>query len=176
MIECRKRNDGTQGAVMTFASSDILYDLRNYGYIEGSLLEGVASDHVRHTVQDIGESGNVDRVWRVLDLEHARCVDMLYPYTRHEITRDYLDNRLQERKVMGIVLQVPETFAQSTLNLLEKLVHEYLVSRVMEDWLSITYPEKSANWRDKGDRLGEDIRRCVGKRRGRVRLRQHFLG
>ena len=163
--------NGTQNAVLTFKREQLMYDIKNCAYIEGSVME-TDSNHVRHTVQDVGEEGNVDRVTRMLDLSVAKCREELYPYTKHRIYRPGLDDRLKDQKVYGIILKVPLDFSQTTLNLLEQLVHEYLICEVMRDWLSITNPGKSAIWKEKAEDAMTEIKKnlsnCMG--RGRRRL------
>lgn len=136
---------GKINAVLVFKRSQLLYDIKNYLYIEGSVLE-TQNNHQRHMVQDGGEQGNVDRLARVLDLTVAKCKEAMYPYTKQEIYRPVLDNRLKEHRVYGIVLDVPQDFSQTTLILLERLIHEYLVCTAVADWLSITNPPKSEVW------------------------------
>lgn len=167
-----EEKEGTLTAVLIFKRDQLLYDIRNAAYIEGSVME-TESDHNRHMVQDVGEEGNVDRVTRVLDLAIARCREMLYPYTKHEPDRATLDDRLKERPTYGIVLTVPKGFSQTSLTLLERLVHEHLVCKAVSDWLSITNPPKAQTWEIKAADALTEIRSNLNARIARVRIRQH---
>ena len=164
--------DGKLNAVLSFKRSQLLYDVKSAAYIEGSVME-TENEHNRHMVQDVGEAGNVDRVTRVLDLTVAKCREMLYPYTKYKLENTVLDNTLREREVYGIVLTVPADFSQTTLYLLEKLIHEYLVCKAVSDWLSITNPAKTPVWIEKAVEAEAEIRSHLHARIGRTRRRLH---
>ena len=172
---CYIENDqeGTHvNGVLTFSRDQLLYDIKNYCYIEGHVME-TENNHQRHTVQDVGDEGNVDRVTRVLDLNVAKCREMLYPYIKHPIHRPELDDRLKEKPSYGMVLKLPENFSQTTLNLLEQLIHEYLVCRTVADWMSITNPAKVETWAIKAQEAERGVMECVNTRMTRTRIRLH---
>lgn len=172
-MSCFLENEnGTQIAVLTFKRDQLLYDIKNNAYIEGSVME-TESNHNRHMVQDVGEEGNVDRVTRVLDLTVAKCKELLYPFTKHEIHRSELDNKLREPGVYGIVLQLPRDFSQTTLYLFEKLIHECLVCEVVADWMSITNTEKAEKWKTKANDAVIELRQNINARISRTRRRVH---
>lgn len=167
-----EEENGTQVAVLLFKRDQLLYDVKNYAYIEGSVMD-TESKHNRHMVQDVGEEGNVDRVTRVFDLTVAKCKELLFPYTKHNIHHSVLDDKLREPGVYGIVLQVTMNFSQTTLALLEKLVHEYLVCEAVADWMSITNPAKMEIWKSKAEDAVSEIRMNVNTRISRTRRRMH---
>lgn len=167
-----EEKDGTLIAVLGFKRDQLLYDIKNYAYIEGSVMD-TESNHNRHMVQDVGEEGNVDRVTRVLNLTVAKCRELLYPYTKNELHRTELNDTLREPKVYGIVLSVPTDFSQTTLYLLENLIHEYLVCKAVSDWLSITNPAKSQVWEAKAEDAESEIRANLHARIARTRRRLH---
>ncbi len=164
--------NGTVEAVLSFKRDQLLYDIANYAYIEGHVME-TENTHQQHTVQDVGEEGNVDRVTRVLDLNVAKCREMLYPFIKHEIHRHELDDTLKETPAYGMVLKVPQGFSQTTLNLLGRLIHEYLVCKSVADWMSITNPAKAQTWESKAEEAERGIRSSLHARRSRVRRRCH---
>ena len=165
-----EEKDGTLNAVLGFKRDQLLYDIKNYAYIEGSVMD-TESNHNRHMVQDVGEEGNVDRVTRVLNMTVAKCRELLYPYTKNELHRTELNDILREPKVYGIVLSVPADFSQTTLYLLENLIHEYLVCKAVSDWLSITNPAKSQVWEAKAEDAQSEIRVNLHARIARTRRR-----
>lgn len=167
-----EEENGTQVAVLLFKRDQLLYDVKNYAYIEGSVMD-TESNHNRHMVQDVGEDGNVDRITRVFDLTVAKCKELLFPYTKHNIHHPVLDDKLREPGVYGIVLQVTMNFSQTTLTLLEKLVHEYLVCEAVADWMSITNPAKMEIWKSKAEDAVSEIRMNVNTRISRTRRRMH---
>lgn len=158
--------------MLSFKRDQLLYDIENYAYIEGHVMES-DNTHQRHMVQDVGEEGNVDRVTRVLDLAVAKCRELLYPYIKHEIHRPELDDTLKRVPVYGMVLSVPQNFSQTTLNYLERLIHEYLVCVSVADWMSITNPAKAETWAVKAAEAESELRGCLNSRIARVRRRCH---
>jgi energy-converting hydrogenase A subunit M len=136
---------------------ELLYDITNCAYVEADIMD-VKEEHLRHPVYDIGEDGNVDRVTRVMDIAFDECVEMLYPYSKREMDCE-------------VALQLPETFSQTSVDLLAKLVHERMVCRVLADWLSITDKAAAREWAEKAETAEESIRSTVNMRRGRIRRR-----
>ena len=165
--------EGRQVGVLIFRREQLMYDIKNYAYIEGSVLPKETEAHNRHMVQDVGEEGNEDRVSRVLDLCHAQAKEALYPYTKHKIHNPEIVNRLNKPRIYGIVLDLPAGFSQTTLILLERLIHEYMVSMVMADWMSITNPAKEQTWRVKAQEAEEGMRSCLSARIGKFRRKLH---
>lgn len=167
-----EEKDGRLNAVLIFKRDQLLYDIKNYAFIEGSIMD-TESNHNRHTVQDVGEEGNVDRVTRVLNLTVCKCRELLYPYTKKEMHRTELNDNLREPPVYGIVLSVPTDFSQTTLYLLENLIHEYLVCKAVADWMSITNPAKEQTWKAKAEDAEHEIRMNLHNRIAKTRRRMH---
>lgn len=164
-------NRKPRSVTLTFKRKEIIYDAGNYSYVEGDIIpEG--DECRRHQVIDIVQDGNVDRVTRVLNTAHAECVEMLYPYTKEELPYDTtteMDDVLKEPEVYEIKMTVPDGMSKTTINLLEHLIHEYLVCRVLADWMSITNPESEGKWEKKFTSLREKIRTCLVSRIGVTR-------
>jgi len=60
------------------------------------------------------------------------------------------------------------------MNLMEHLVHEYMVADVMQDWLTITHADKAAVWLEKREEALSRLRSCVNLRRGGQRVRRRL--
>ncbi len=155
---------------LVFKRKEIVYDAENYSFVEGDIM---ATDniHAQHQVFDIGQDGNIDRVTRVLNMCYAEVVEMLYPYTKSPIDEDIspIDDILKDPEEYVIDLSVPADFSMSTVKLLSHLIHEYLVYRVLSDWLSITNPNSSKNWEDKFSVLRMKIQTALVSRAGKIR-------
>ena len=156
---CCKKLQQTKTVTLTFKRSELLYDVENYSFVEGDIME-TENEHARHQVFDIGQSGNVNRVTRVLNLTHAECVEMLYPYTKEEIVAP---------EEYHIVLTLPEDFSLSTVKLLKHLIHEYLICKVLADWMSITNPSSKANWEEKIMSIRVKIQTSLMSRKGKIK-------
>lgn len=167
-VWCYKDEQGKVEVVLGFGRDQLLYDIRNYAYIEGHVMQ-TDNVHQQHMVQDVGEEGNVDRETRILDLAVSQCKEMLYPYTKNSISRHALHDDLKEQDAYGIVLSLPSDFSQTTVNLLERLIHEYIVDYAVADWMSITNPQKAETWSVKAADMEERIRTALVSRTGRIR-------
>ena len=170
MCPCCNSQQQTKPVGLTFKRSELLYDATNYSFVEGDIMKA-DEEHARHQVFDITQEGNIDRVTRVLNLAHAECVEMLYPYTKTEIpdTQEAIDNVLTAPEEYHIVLNLPDGFSLITVKLLTHLIHEYLVCRVLADWMSITNPSSQANWEEKFRELEMKIRTSLVSRTGKIR-------
>ena len=159
----------TKTVTLTFKREEILYDCKNYAYVEGDTMK-TQDEHDRHQVMDICEDGNIDRVTRVLDLAFADCVELCYPYSKVEVEDvTALDDTLQERDALVLSMLVPDDFSQTTVELLRRLIHELLVYKVMADWTSHTKPESEAKWANKAEEVEDKINSSLNYRVGRVR-------
>lgn len=162
----------TKSITLTFDRKNLLYDIENYAYVEGDIMP-TDNENTRHQVIDIGQDGNIDRVTRVLDLAYAECVEFMYPYTKIPCENEgWQDNGLRETSVYIIEILVDEDFSQTSINLISKLVHEYMVCRVLGDWLRITNPSNKSDWDGRADDIKEKIRIRLHARCGRVRRTQ----
>lgn len=161
----------TKTVTLYLSRKALVYDIENYAFIEGDIMQ-TDDEHVKHQVFDIAQDGNVDRVSRVLNLAYDECVELLYPYTKRDIG-DWktCDNGLSALGMYEIEMEVPNSFAESTVNLISKLIHEYMVCRVLADWMSITNPKAQQSWMTKVEDLKKAIRQCVNHRRVKVRRR-----
>ena len=175
IVECGKQPTGKRLVVIILKRDQLLYDVGNYCYVEGDIMPE-DTQHSRHMVQDVIQEGNVDRVNRILNLAHSDVIERLYPFTQHEIHHPVVDDRLREKPVYGIFLNVPETYSQTTLNLLGNLIHELIVCIAVADWMSITNPPKEETWKRKVEATLVRINQVKSQTRDRSRIRPHWLG
>lgn len=170
MFPCGNSQQQTKPVTLTFKRQELIYDAANYSFVEGDIMKA-DDEHARHQVSDIAQKGNIDRVTRVLNLAHAECVEMLFPYTHEEIAdkQEALNDVLTSPEEYHIVLQLPNSFSFTTVMLLQNLIHEYLVCRVLADWMSITNPSSEANWERKFESLQSKIRTSLVSRTGKIR-------
>lgn len=156
----------TKQVALVFHRAQLLYDIKNYAYIEGHVW-GEEHQHAQHTLIEIGEDGNIDRVNRILGVVHAEVVEMLYPYTKQEPEEsEEICDKMWEPEDYRIEMKIPAAMSRTTLHLLNKLIHEFMVSKVIYDWLSITHPEAAGNWLAKSEEAREEINSIKNTRRG----------
>lgn len=170
---CRRGEDGKLRVTLVFSVGELLYDIANMAWVEGDLMDGADYDHIRHLVQDIAEDGNRDRVMRVMGLAHAEADALLDPWSRREIAGGvYLDDEPEGEDEYVTRLEVPAGTGRATITLLLRLIHEWIVCRVLQDWLSVTYPGSAEAWAAKVEDLREAIRdaKSIGRKITRRRL------
>lgn len=177
---CHNDNEAAGNArkevMLVFHREQLLYDIRNCAYIEGHVWGDGKEEirHAQHTLIEIGEEGNIDRVNRILGLVHRSAIEMLYPYTKQEVREeDVICDRIREPEDYIIKMNVPDGMSGTTLYLLNDLIHEFMVARVIHDWLSITHPEAARNWLDKAEEAEREINIAKNRRRGMLRRRSH---
>lgn len=149
---------------LKFLRSELLYDIKNYAYVEGDVM-GEERQHAQHVLVDVGEEGNVDRVSRILTVVHTAVIEMLFPFTKAEPIEEEIDDRLHAPEEYVVELNVPITMSRTTLHHLSKLIHEFMVYCVLSDWLSITNPQAAANWSAKAEAIKEEIEEVKTLRR-----------
>ena len=94
---CVKNEDSTLKVTLTFGRDQLLYDIKNYAYVESHVMPP-DTEHAKHMVADVGEEGNVDRMTRVMDLGVSMCRELLYPWAKKDIVNTELDDTLKERQ------------------------------------------------------------------------------
>ena len=160
----------TREALLTFLRPELLLDIAGLAYVEGDMIADGENPHDSHQLQDIVEDGNIERVTRVLDLTFAEIVEMLYPFTKTQMEDDYRPNDIyHEQEAYRLKMAVPATMSKTSVDYLEKLIHELLVCRVMADWCSITKPSVADNWVAKAEDLKKNIISTLAHRGLRVR-------
>jgi hypothetical protein len=103
-------------------------------------------------------------------LAFSQCVELCYPYTKRELCHhSHRDDELEEEDEYIMKMRLPDGFSATTLTLLERLIHELMVYKVMYDWMSITKPESQENWKEKADDAEQNILSMLNARIGRVR-------
>lgn len=159
-----------------FLREQLLQDAANAAYVAGDVMVP-ANEHQRHQVQDIVQDGNVERVSRVLNLAVSAIREVLFPFAKNPVgERESRDDVLVEVPDYVIHMDVPPQFSSTTVTLLENLIHEFLVARILADWMSQTYPEAEAVWSRKADDALLAISRARNNRTRMTRRRLHPFG
>jgi hypothetical protein len=173
---CCGCKEETRNVSLKFMRAELLYDVKNYAYVEADVM-GEPGDskvqHAQHQLADIGEAGNIDRVSRILDVVHTAVVEMLYPFTKQEVVEEEIDDRLIEPTEYVVEMTVPISVSKTTVKLLSRLIHEYMVYRVMADWLSIMNPAAAQGWMARAEETQAEIERAKNMRRTAMVRKTH---
>lgn len=163
-----------QRASLVFYLDELLYDIRNIAFIEGNARE-LRGGGDQHLTYDIAEGGNLDRVRRVLDLAFSQVQDALYPYTRSPLSegtseQHHRDDVLEaDREEYTLCLVVPAMLSRHALCHLERWIHEWLVCRVLADWMSLIGEPSYQLWLEKAELARGEALRVIRKRAGKIR-------
>ena len=166
-------DDGKQRAVLEFKREELLYDIKNRAFINGNIIQD--DKHLQHWMQDIGEEGNIDVITRVLSRCHAKCKEMLFPYTKKDIKHGEIDNLLKNHDIYLIVLSLPEDFSQTTLDLLSKCIHDYMVYQAIYEWANMINWPNAEVWAIKANEAMEDAKDSLRHRLKIMRRKQHLF-
>ena len=155
-MECRCINDNSH-ATLRFERKELLADIKGNAFKEWDTMKS-EDEHARHMVADICEEGNIERVTRVLDLAFSHAVELCLPYTKKWVKpHSSRDNEYEEDDEYVLVMVLPASFSETTLTLLERLVHDMMLSSVLADWLEDTKPEIAARWSGKANAMETEI-------------------
>ena len=159
----------TRDALLVFKREELLYDIKSICYLEGEMMS--EDIETRHQIMDVADFGNENRVARVLNLAHSECIEMLYPYSKRMVAEQAVTDDLSAPQLYDIRLFLPETFSQTTLDVIHRLMHEYMVNSVVSDWLSITKPDSQITWESKKIMARDKIKTLLMSRINKVRRR-----
>lgn len=165
----------TKTALLVFKRSELLYDLKNIAYLEGDVLP-TQTEHDRHQIMDIAEDGNIDWVQRIMDLAIAECREIIFAWTKQDVdSAENRDDILRHANEYQIALKVPDDFSKSTLTLLERLIHMFVVYRALAEWLGIVAvanPNAAQKWVIKAQETKDAIESTLNAGSHRARLTQ----
>lgn len=171
---CNRKKDGERRIVnrLVFKREELLMDIESYAFVAGDVMK-VDDEHMKHQMQDVAQGGNEELATRVLNLAHAECLELLYPYTNMPCIQDErLDDVLVVPAEYEIMLRLPDGFSRTTVSLLRELIHDYFVCRVLVEWMGITYPDGQGWWLERLEALKRQMRASLLGRRGVLRRRQ----
>lgn len=143
-----------------FLREELLHDIASYAYVAGDMMGD--ESHGSHQVFDVVEDGNVELATRQLTMAHAECEELLYPYVKVGSAEELeLSNDYEAPDVYGFELHLPEGVAHNTVTLLKELLHEYMICRVLGEWMAVTLPAAAENWRRRQEEAVTKMRRTL---------------
>lgn len=158
---------------MDLYQNELVYEIRNKAFLEGEAMPDDVSGRLRSLVQDVGDDGNIDVVNRALEKACSDVREMLFPYTKERVRPlTYGNNEEGCGAVYVIDMMVPETMSQTTLDHIKNCVHDYMVSRALEEWLTLTYPSAASKYAVRAEEMKEKICEEANYRVKRVRRTQ----
>jgi len=142
---------GRDHVVLRFPMSEITSDVRLMSHIISDTL-GDKEPQIRAHLRDICEGANSDYVRRVVDGGFATMNEVMHIHTRNGVKAGWssADDVIEDLEVYVIELRVDRSwFSESTSRELVHLIHDYIVSNVMWEWLRLVSPPHSIQWQEK---------------------------
>lgn len=154
---------------ITLYRKSLLYDISNAAYIVADSTPEL-DDKVRSAITDICESGNVDRVTRIMNMGYNELLNRLYAYTKERVLEENkVDDLFSEPEKYIIRMMVPEDFSKTTVSALGDYLHEFIVDVTLVDWLSITKKDEVSTWQEKAEVILRKILSMINDRVGAIK-------
>lgn len=173
---CKNARQSTRTVSLVFIREQLLYDIGNYAFVEGDVMPA-KEEHERHQVMDVTQEGNIDLATRILNLAHSEVVETLYPYTKEPVVdEEIFDDKLEEPEEYVIYMTVPQTYSRTSIKHLRWLIHEYLVYRVLYEWMclaNLANPLSKKNWEEKIESIKTKMKSAIRCRGKPLRISQH---
>ncbi len=152
---------------------ELLYDIESICYLEALSLESREADSsVPHIIYNVCGAANIDRVLRLIGSVYAHAAELLSSIGKKECITQSVDNRLLSPEFFDICLNQQCKIAASMISHLTHLVHQYIVYRVVAEWMSVPNPTASTKWGDKAALIAAEIRTSVNSISSLPRRRQ----
>ena len=144
--------------IIKISKEALLHDISNLAYVIADV-HCEANPHARHQLTDICQEGNIDRVARILGLACSVVRMVLHPVLKKSCSQRLLSDFYYRPR--DYVFEIDSgKFRRHPLEL-ATLIHEYLVWRVIAEWLAVTMPEVSLLWKEKAKMISEKISQTV---------------
>lgn len=145
--------------------------------VEGELIaESIVSDdaHARNIYRDIvADDIKREKVIRCMKLAMDELNDKLFPYSKRVIRYPQIvvSDMVSQKEIFRLVLNVPMTMSETTVEYLRTLGHEYVVARVLEEWARTSMPDTLATRMAVVDDISNKISAAKDRRMRTVRRR-----
>lgn len=180
-----KCKEGYKG-ILELDKKELVYDIKNTAFIFAHSLSEEVSDVAKHNVYEVGEEGNRDKVARLLDEAVEDCREMLFMLTRvHCTSHDLVEDSDAWEKCVGapknemdcyyLYMIFPYLASHTTLHTLAVYVHNYIVNKVMYQWMLLAYPSGAENFAVMVSDLEERIKKAATRPAGRSRIVPHMF-
>ncbi|MDE5975224.1 MAG: hypothetical protein K2G69_01605 [Muribaculaceae bacterium] len=138
----------------------LIDDIASAAWVVADVEEGKETPHRLHQTFDICQDGNLPLTERLIGLALAEIELSLLPLlpgAEHRKLRKGVRNNLPEE--IRVKLNIKSDRGKGAASRLLVVMHDYIVARVLEEWLSITLPASAPTWKRKAEELMEIISR-----------------
>lgn len=157
---------------ITLYRQELIMDIENQAYVYGDMLSD-EQQHTKHIVQDICQGASLDRTIRLTAIAFHECVAMLGAFVKEEAISTAGSDAYADKTTYTISLSLPDTITEAALVALPPLLHEYIVWRVLSDWMAQVLPAQYPVCLQKADEAKAGILSAMRKRSKPITLKQH---
>lgn len=148
---------------MKIKKSALLYDIQNLAFVIADNNDNL--NHGLHRVRDICQDGNLDRVSRMLNLAYAEILNYLAPILippSIDLSRDYAADPHDYELIWTSDTPLATSITPEIKMKIKESCHEYMVCRVLADWLTVTFPEAAEEWKLKTQETSKSLKEICG--------------
>lgn len=156
-----KKFDDTRRCVdIVLYANDLYADITNRLTLTADSMEAQAVNADLHTVKDVIDDGNKEIIDNLVARHVFDCVNLLYPYSKTPIERcRHNRENKNEAEAYIIHLTFERSRSETSIQLLQRLIHDYIVYKCYAEWLAITVPQAGTYtmWEGKAESVREQI-------------------
>lgn len=160
-------------------ANDLYADIANRLTLTADSMEAQTEGSDLHTAKDAMDDGNKDTIDNLVARHVFDCINLLYPYSKTPIER-CRHNRESENETEAYVIHL--TFehprSETSIQLLQRLIHDYIVYKCYAEWLAMTVPQAGTYtmWENKAEEIREQITTVLVPpyNAKRLRVRPHW--
>lgn len=93
----------------------------------------------------------------IFNLAYSECIEMLYPFTKKEIHAGQDPPMEDDVTDLNITVTLPEHFSSTTVKHVNNLVNEYIICRMMADWMMAVNQESHTYWIERYTQIRRSI-------------------
>ena len=175
----------TPKLLIQLVKSELVFDIKNRAYTFAKGLRGDGIDEeLKANIADICEKGNLDDTARILDEVISDVRSMLLKFTKNNVppgANRYVSNEWEDAPANPendddyfFALKVPVSFTVDVADSLLSYIHQYVVNKVIANYLLLVYQDGSAVftalWQGEEEKIKNTINNFIT---GRVRRNLH---
>lgn len=169
--------------MVELTKDELVYDIKNTAFAFADSVQTDSADpHALHNVFDIAEDGNRDKLARILDSAVEDCREMLFRYTKVEMTGGGFDSNEWEECVGApcndedayyLAMRMPMGFSKTSVHTMTVYIHDYIVNQALYEWLMVVYPSGADRFWALAEEKRKKIKEASNRTSGRSRIRLH---
>lgn len=135
-------------------ANDLYADIANRLALTADSMEAQGGNADLHTVKDAMDDGNKDIIDSLVARHVFDCINLLYPYSKTPIEhcRHYRKNENEaEAYVIHLTFEHPRS--ETSIQMVQRLIHDYIVYKCYAEWLAMTVPQVGTYtlWEEKAE-------------------------